>query len=507
MVLTYKDGGFLLIEGFSKKYLTHKAAVKYRKYSDSTAETIFSRILVKRYDLPIQSPPLFLDAHQKEGVKWILSRSRSYLAHAPGAGKTCQAIVASLGVRERGPTLFIVPPSLTVNWEREILKWTKGAENWYTTTIIPGSDKKAAVDWLADFVICPDSMLAKDWVQDELCKIKFKFIAVDEASRFKEITSERTKALFGGPGKTRIHPGLIYSARHVVLLDGSPMPNRPMELWTPVYAMAPESIDFMNRHEFAVKYCDARLEYNGFKEVWNYRGASNQDELRAKLRSTFMHVVNEDVLNHPERLRSMLFMTDSRTKEMRSWEQKHLGSLTTYLDMPNSGFNDEAASGQGEVAKYRHDLGVSKIDWVAQYVRGRLESTDESIIIFAWHRAVCEGLAVALANYKPGLVVGGTTEAQREQSFRDFQSCDTRLLVGNISAMGRGHNLQKATRIVFAEFSWSDELNKQCEKRASRKGSKEKAIRCEYVVVPGSLDEAVLNSVFNKAKNVKRVIG
>jgi hypothetical protein len=67
--------------------------------------------------------------------------------------------------------------------------------------------------------------------------------------------------------------------------------------------------------------------------------------------------------------------------------------------------------------------------------------------------------------------------------------------------------LQAADRVIFGEFSWTDETNKQAEKRASRRGSTKSVVRCDYIVAPGTLDEPVLTSVFRKAANVKRVIG
>ena len=78
----------------------------------------------------------------------------------------------------------------------------------------------------------------------------------------------------------------------------------------------------------------------------------------------------------------------------------------------------------------------------------------------------------------------------------------------NIAAGGRGHNLQRADRVVFAEWAWNDETNKQCEKRASRKGrDKDLPVRCNYIVCPNSMDEPILNAVFKKTESVKKVIG
>ena len=499
MKLTFKNNNFVLAQNNKESQtLNLKAALRFRQYADLNAEKVFTRTLSRMYDAPSTEPPPFLDSHQKVGVNWILTRKRSYLAHAPGAGKTAQAIVASIMAQGQGQTVFIVPPSLTTNWEREILKWTEWANIWPSISIVPRSDKQHSVDWKADFIVVPDSMLTKSWVYDHLQLLCPKLIAVDEASRFKECTSERTKALFGGVGK-RTYFGLIQNARHAVLLDGSPMPNRPMELWAPVTAMDPEAIGFKDMHDFGVYYCAGRFIADGYKLDWDYRGASNQTKLRFNLQRRFMHVVNESQLNHPERKRSLLYINDdARIKMIKTFEHKHLSKIN---------LNDiDEDMNQGDIARYRKRVGLTKTPWVVNYVKERYDK-NESILIFAWHREVCRELAYRLESFGPGLVMGGTPGEEREDIFARFQSGATRIIIGNIQAMGRGHNLQRAKRIIFAEYSWTDELNKQCEKRASRKGATNESVRCDYVVAPGTLDEVILNAVFTKERNVKRVIG
>lgn len=478
--LTFKNGSFIH-EGTP---LTLKAAADIRHLSDNKAKRIFDQAFSCRYPMPHLPKLSFLDAHQIEGIKWILTRKRSYLAHAPGAGKTAQAIIAAKLSEGLGKTIFIVPPSLTINWRREIEKFSCNINVWPDAGIIPTSERQQSAPWRADILIVPDSMLTRRWVYERLMNMPIKFIAVDEASRFKEPTSQRTKALFNG---------LMQKARHAVLMDGSPMPNRPMELWAPTFAMDPEAIDCMDMSDFGFAYCGAKLNDRG---VWEFTGASRLEQLQGKLQRSFMHVVGESKLKHPERQRSMLFMDqDVRSKEHKTWERKHLGELE---------FNDDT---QGELARFRRQLGIKKIPFVARYVRERLTNKNESILLFAWHREVCEGLAKELSEWKPGVVMGGVSNDQRENIFRDFQSGKTKIIIGNISAMGRGHNLQRADRIIFAEFSWTDELNKQCEKRASRRGNDRAFVRCEYIVAPNSMDEKVLASVFTKAKRVEKVIG
>lgn len=510
MKLTYKDGKFELITPRTnspeiRKPIGFKDANHFYGFADPKARKILDRAFVKRYDRFSESLPSFLDSHQDCGVHWILSRSRSYLAHPPGAGKTCEAIVASFLTDGDGQTLFIVPPQLTVNWEREIVKFagllkrgTSSAPHILSRDTIHDTADKDSVNWLADFIIIPDSMLTRDWVLQKLTKIKKKFVAVDEASRFKEASSQRTIALFGGTLKDGTKSqGLVYDCQHAVLMDGSPRPNRNMELWAPTYAMSPESIDFMSQQEFGFKYCGAKINSYG---RWEFKHSTNEEELGKRLQKDFMHVVPESALKHPERKRSILFMNeDPRSPEMKAWEKKHLATL-------NLSDLDEDMN-QGDLARHRQELGLSKVNWVSQYVVERLREKNESILLFAWHREVCAQLEARLRKFNPLMVIGGTSEKVREKAFDSFQRGKTKLLVLNIAAGGRGHNLQRADRVIFAEYSWCGENNTQAEKRASRKGSTKEVVRCGYVVIPNSLDEIVLNGVFRKDASNRKVMG
>lgn len=465
------------------------AAAAFKSYSDVTAERVFKRALTVYYKRPCLPQLSFLDPHQREGIEWILSRSRSYLAHAPGAGKTCQAIVASLLYPKFHRTLFIVPPTLTQNWMREVAHFSNLMGISSSASIVPTSNKRTLINWEADFIICPDSMLTKDWVYSRLLRMKPNFIAVDEASRFKEPTSQRSKAFYGGKINEKFYPGLYQDSRYVVFLDGSPMPNRSLELWAPTYALNPRAIDYMGYFDFGLRYGGPTIDRYTGDTV--FKGSSNEAELKEKLQKDFMHVVTEDKLNHPERLRSILYMNEEH-------------------DFPESSSlpkNISESKSLGSLAAQRKEIGIFKTDWVSRYVTERLKEKKESILLFAWHREVCEILATKLQNYKPAIIYGGTSNEKREQVFRDFQTGKTSLIIGNIQAMGRGHNLQKAGRVVFAEYSWTDELNRQCEKRASRRGSKKAFVRCDYIVLPDSLDEVVLSSVYTKEKRVTKIVG
>lgn len=496
MQLTFRSGHFVLKETHGEKKLPDlKAAAEFRSYSDTVAEKVFDRAFAKHYKLPSLPKLSFLDPHQRAGVKWALTRSRSYLAHAPGAGKTCSAITISCLAKGPGQTLFIIPPGLDGNWVSEINKFCEPLKVWPNIAVVPLSMHARTMKWDADFILCPDSMLTRPWVYEEIAKRKFKVVAVDEASRFKDPLAERSKAFYGGKSQARSFPSMFANAAHTIFLDGSPMPNRPMELWAPTYALFPQAIDCMSQSDFGFRYCGPRLDERGH---WTFMGSSNEEELKARLQKDFMHVVTEAELTHPERLRSMVMMNeDARSPKHVSWEKRHLHEYKNF---------DESSS-QGDLAFYRRELGERKVPWIAEYVAQKLKSKNESILLFVWHREVAMALAKKLEAFNPGVVIGGVKNADREQIFEQFQSGKRRLIIGNILAMGRGVNLQKANRVIFGEYSWGEESNKQAEKRASRRGNNQAFVRCEYIVSPGSIDEKVLSSVFSKQRRFERIIG
>lgn len=525
-VLTYLDKQFYFKDGsleetknlfsYSKQYgdnwikinpddyatTDFQAAARFKHLADPKTKKIFDKLFIKFYEMP-KVPSLLerlsLDPHQREGIKWILTRSRSYIAHAPGAGKTAQAILSAvLTLKNKDQALFIVPPTLIKNWEKEIAMWTDEFYAWPSIGIVHTSARQEQVIWDARFLICPDSMLTRDWVLEKLTTMSFKFLAVDEASRFKDGLAARSIALYGGRHKNFTSPGLIYKPKHTVFLDGSPMPNRAMELYAPAMALAPETFDFMSQSDFGFKYCGATLNEHG---QWEFKHTTNMNDLRSRLTKNFMHIVTEGEINHPERRRSIVYTNTIPTSmSLTTWENV-IHKKKAWIDNVGEGVST------GELAAFRRELGLSKVTWIIRYIRERLEK-NESILLFVWHVDVAQIICQELEAYAPvGLVIGSTPSAARELFFEAFQAGKLKLLIGNIRAMGVGHNLQRADRVVFGEYSWTDEYNKQCEKRASRKGSDKSWIPCEYVVAPGTLDERILKSVFRKEQAVKRVIG
>lgn len=512
------DGTFSILQ--SKAWLKNYAnntyrtrnileAARFRKYADSKTENIFKKLLLKSLPLPAGRPIspeglTWLPFQEQRGIPHILSTSRTYLAHQPGLGKTAQAIGAVNW--KPGIAVIICPSFLKVTWAREITKWFRF--DFPCIEIIPDSASQSTMNWNADFIICSDAMLLKEWVRHGLAKVKARYVFIDEGHRFKTPGTARTTALFGGQilekvkGRTVVKmksPGLIYNAEHVCVLSGTPMLNKTIELWPILYSMAPELIDYMSYQDFGFRYGDAIQDDRGH---WIFSGSSNEDDLNKRIMGKFMQRIRkEDVLKDlPAKVREIILVDrDTRAKDIRELDK----SLIKNLDLENA----ERPESMGEYAIVRHETGIAKAAWVAEFVYDLLTSDlTEQIILFAHHRDVVAILEKLLFIFNPLIINGGVSEQRRTNIQDAFQNGKNRLIIGNIDAMNLGLTLTKARRVIFAEFSWTPALNEQAEDRAHRIGQLD-SVFAQYIVMPNSLDEVMLNSVLKKQESIKKVIG
>jgi SWI/SNF-related matrix-associated actin-dependent regulator 1 of chromatin subfamily A len=514
LILTFENGQFVLQtptpaltkpEGFvrngSHKFSTKdlKAAARFRCHADSKAEKIFKKLMLQTVALPPRVGPtpedLTLYPFQLErGVPHILGRNKSYLAHQPGLGKTAQAICA---VNSKiGRTFVVCPSFLKTTWAREITKWF--LRDFPSIEIVPETERAFSTNWSADFVIVSDSMIAKEWVRLGLLGQRFRYGFIDEAHRFKTPGASRTVALFGGNNGQVKSPGLIYSSEHVCCLSGTPLLNRPIELWPMLYAMAPELIDFMSFEDFGFRYGGAVLDDRGH---WRFVGSANEFILRQKIMPAFMQrITKKDVLKElPDKIREVIIVDDgNRSKDAEAFDKELLRKLrATKFEKPSE---------LGEYARLRHLNGMAKVDWIVAFVNNVLTSdVEEQMILYAHHRDVAQAFNVALSAWGPRLIVGGTSLEERTRIEDAFQAGKCRLIIGNIDAMNLGLTLTAATRVGFAEYAWTPAANEQAEDRAHRIGQKD-SVLCQYFVLPNSIDEALLYSVMTKEESIGRLL-
>lgn len=212
-------------------------------------------------DQPIPVPEgLEYFGFQRAGIAFCRGKNGVLIADEMGCGKTIQAI----GVINDDPTikrvLIVCPANLKTNWYREVKRWLTRPEMqcWVAE---PKMFPKA------DITICNYDILTRFPAQ--LAR-EFDLVVADECHYAKGGNKvKRAKALFSIPARRRIG------------LTGTPIVNRPQELFPIVHWLDP--VEFDSFYRFAYKYCGAQRGAFGMEFDTEKANLAN---LHRKLRST-----------------------------------------------------------------------------------------------------------------------------------------------------------------------------------------------------------------------------
>ncbi len=161
--------------------------------------------------------------YQEAGLSWLWFLFRhglsGVLADDMGLGKTVQALAMLLKVKqEHGsqPVLVVAPTSVLPNWEREMDRFVPSMTRftWH------GADRKENVGMLdkADVVLTSYALIRRDI--EELRKVKFRTVVLDEAQNIKNADSATAQACKSIDAESRL------------ALTGTPLENRLSELWS-----------------------------------------------------------------------------------------------------------------------------------------------------------------------------------------------------------------------------------------------------------------------------------
>ncbi len=461
-----------------------QVAAKFREYASQETEKFFKKFLieVKSWDgvLPGPPPGLTLQQHQTQALYFALERTQCYLALSPGLGKTIVAAMLSLAINRR--VVYITPPFLVENIKAEYKRWAP--------SLAVGTLKDKL--YYYDVLLVPDSIITRPDVIEEIKTFEGHMLVVDEAHRFKNYKSKRTTALLGKARKK----GIFDLFERVVFMSGTPMPNRPMELFPILNRACPALINHMNRYEFGMYYCDPKHGDFGME----FNGASNLRELAGRIMGKYMLRIKKDVLDLPPKTEEVFFLSAELKGEIKKLNHSIMKHIKAKDD-------DDAASliingvefdASLHIATYRRMLGLEKAKLSVPYIRDLLEESDESILVFAHHKEAINCLVEELEEHKPFVITGATKVESRQSLVAEFQKSKTRkLFIGSYIAMGVGFTLTKATRVIFVEFDWVPGVNEQAADRCHRIGQNY-SVLVQYMVFPKSLDAAVIAALLHK---------
>jgi SNF2 family DNA or RNA helicase len=427
--------------------------------------------------------------YQRAGIVYAMQRSHTLIGDEMGLGKTIQGI----GISNADPTvksvLIVCPATPKLNWRRE---WRKWDVKHLTVGVMDAKSKGLTA---TDVVIINFDVAKK--FQDLLRTRTWDLLIIDEAHKVKNPDAQRTVAILGKKatkkkdkktGKMIPVPAVepIAAKRHAYL-TGTPIPNRPVELWPMVERLDPNGLG-KSFWKFANRYCDAKQTKFG----WDFNGASNLDELQELLRATFMvRRLKIDVLKDlpPKRRQVVLVEPDAKGRALIEKEKVAYENVSM---KPQDGVT------LSEMSRLRKEVAVYKVPFVIEHVDDMLEGGIEKICIFAHHKEVVDAL---MAHYGNAAVKidGRVTKIEDRQAAVDrFQKDPTcKIFVGSILAAGVAITLTAAAYAVFAEIDWVPGNNSQAEDRIHRIGQTLRVL-IQYILLEDSLDANMINKIMEK---------
>lgn len=112
-----------------------------------------------------------------------------------------------------------------------------------------------------------------------------------------------------------------------------------------------------------------------------------------------------------------------------------------------------------------------KMPQVFEWIDDFLENGDQKLVIFASHTSAVEKIA---QRYNAPMIYGNTPVRDRQAYVEDFQANpETRVIVGNLQAMGTALTLTAASNVAFVEFGWNPAAHDQASGRCHRIGQKD----------------------------------
>ena len=402
--------------------------------------------------------------HQEEAKQFLLANRRCILADQPRVGKTLPAAAAAL---QHLPAIIVCPAIAKTVWEAAFNKLDPSVP----VKVING--KKQAAE-----IICSGVTIVNYDILSSVTTFSgIKTVVFDECHRLKNNKAIRTKAAML----------MMKKIDRVYALSGTPIPNRPIELWPILHGLG---IYRGGWFDFAARY--AKM----WSAPWgmDVSGASNIPELKALMRPHVLRRKKEDIfMDYKQPQVSLVTFDLPIDKREQSFDADAL------VANPNALM---AFEGLAEVMK---EAGMRKIKAASEFISDLLQS-GEPVVVFAHHKDVVHGLVEELKDHKPVVVVGDTPSAKRTENIAAFQSGQTKVIVGNIAAMSEGVDLSAADTIVFVECTWSTSALEQASSRVENINKSGVKPVIYLLTIRASLDHNVLAKVLKKQNIVNQII-
>jgi SWI/SNF-related matrix-associated actin-dependent regulator 1 of chromatin subfamily A len=438
------------------------------------------------------------------------TNGRAIIGDDMGLGKTTEALAFAYLHKDNGKILVVCPASLKYNWEREF-KICFGDK--YKCKVLEGT-KPYEIPKDVNIVVI-NYNVTHQWM-DYLKKFGFLLIIIDEAHILRNYKSPNYYTKEYGADVPKMAIGtyeIALTCKYRLLLTGTPMVNRPRDLYPLLSLVNPELYpnNGLGFQKFGMQYCDPQeIIIQGGKKITTYDGATNLEDLHEELKPMMIRRLKSEVLKDlPDKTRVSLDVSITNDSEYHKAEKEFLDWLEEYR-VTHPKYDAEGAPvplSDIEIAKINSLKQVAargKVRPASEWIENFLE-TGNKLVIFAWHSQLINELYEIFSS-KAVVLDGEMNSKQKDDATQAFQNNDNvRLIICNIRSGGVGHTMTAASNVLFLEFAWTPSDHDQAEDRVLRIGQKY-PVTCYYMAAKGTVDERIIGMLEYKRENITMVI-
>lgn len=441
-----------------------------------------------------------LRPYQRAGIHWLTwlhdNQLHGLLADDMGLGKTLQSILTLRYAYETTgshlPSLIIAPASVLSHWEREL-------ERFFPQIRIyryHGPRRTLRSLQSARPVIAISTYDTVRSSVESLAKVPFFYIVLDEATNIKNPTSNRSKAV------------KALNSAHRLSLSGTPVENRPAELWS-IY-------DFLMSGHLG--------PYGTFERVFEERIVGGDsvatEKLGRRIRPFILRRLKEEVARDlPEKI------------EMDEWCQLTPEQTAIYSRIQAQAEPMLTALRAGERVDYARSIlpvltklkqvcdhpaivnsiktplrgRSAKFDWVLDKIIEIL-ATKEQVVVFSHFLGMLDLLEMAVRSHEAGYIrIDGATK-DRQMLIDRFNSGDASIALFSIRAAGHGINVTAANHVIHADRWWNPAVENQATDRVHRIGQT-KTVYVYRIMIENTLEERIEKLLIRKQQIADRIMG
>lgn len=450
-----------------------------------------ARVPVERTFVPWHpAEPLY--PHQRIAVAFLLANGGGLCADDMGLGKTRTAIAAgeSMG-RFYGPTrprVIVGPRYVRETWRRELL--ALGAiERPEQLSCAEGRDPGQKFDyanpwWFVHYDI------AQGWQgMLSIGPRRPSVVILDELHWCKNGLAKRSKAA----------AAIAHAAPHRIGLTGTPLPNRPSELWWPLTMLdGPHS--WGSPGDFRRRYCGAYHDGYGLVDGL----PSNVDELQRRIATSYIRRTLDDAeVELPSLTRRRFDVVLDEVDQRRHDEVvAAFGGGSKLLEAIFHG-----GGGKNTIAhltRLRKITSAAKLPSTTALVED-YAAQGESVVVFTWERATAEKLASRVKDARTYVVHGGVEQDERDSLVAQFQA-EGGVLLATLGALREGVTLHKARHLILHDLDWVPANVLQAERRVYRIGQTRPTF-VTWMLASGSVDVLLAEAIAVKSAAASTTLG